>query len=1066
MSDPPQPQWCAYKFMIPDPSTPEPFLVSRDVNATGAKEFCRFDSPADALEYLQANMGGPNNEVLEHHGDSCKMYFDLDRPDTRYASETVAMHMLSALSDYLHNVFGFDFAPIPGTNCQLAQATTDKKTSVHLCCDVRVPSVIAHRMLTKSLIKFVMDSTDRWPALVISDPLSRACGSTESCVIDSAVYTQFRSFRMLGMVKFGRDNALIPMLGSSHALADHLIGLYPSLCGDMPELPQPVNSQGPLLQMCGTHARRDAPSQAEPLPPSAFSEFEDLVNGWKSVQEAFAGTTGPLRFSAVSETPYNYRLRIDKRQGVACVYAKRHHVSNNIYIILAKDRRSAELVCHDAECEDIIERGGRVMLHDDEWGSNGTFDSSGVQIGGLHAQGDNIEWDQDYDEPQMRDLPDGPLVCVLAGMGIGKTVAIKATLRKSCRPETKVLVVTHSRSLAAKIYEDFKELGFVNYQHSSGQINDCKVVVCLDSLCRVVTRKFDTIVIDEAVAVFLHFNSTQMLKRAENAAILELNIMQARSTYFVDATLDATFIKNIVDYFCGVKSVTALWVRNRHVRPSNRNATITLCEGPLGGIIGEGSLVYSTAVKVLDLLTDGKRVVCCSSTKKFTETLEEFIAERKPDTLIKVYNANTAGSTDLRNVDAEWIKYDLLIYSPSISSGVSFVAEHFDCLVAYLVNSQFTPGVETGLQQLFRVRRLKDGGMYLFVHDTRPGVKLPCSMEEIETLLSQDISLVAKHFVSNQLTFFSQIRISGERIEYDKDRLSWHIIGGIIQTQNLSAMHYTEVLAGALRTDYGIPVTLVGNSRTGGQRDLDLAILQNAAKTRAIPAFDTVARLDAIEYDALKKSNEELTLEQRAAMRLYDCEHGVWGVEADLVDETFYRTLVMGAGSFDYYFHVKRFMSLSQPLEENRDRMRARLNEIIHLSDKNLELFKSRSKQHYSLLLAGQALLQRIMGMKEMDDMIHFRQVLVPIERLETMLGRYLSGFNGEELKAFKDLFNVKPGAGALKTVQRVMTSAFDVRVGRQYRQKERSGFHVARFDNEKLQKILVKYHPSFPAMG
>jgi hypothetical protein len=36
----------------------------------------------------------------------------------------------------------------------------------------------------------------------------------------------------------------------------------------------------------------------------------------------------------------------------------------------------------------------------------------------------------------------------------------------------------------------------------------------------------------------------------------------------------------------------------------------------------------------------------------------------------------------------------------------------------------------------------------------------------------------------------------------------------------------------------------------------------------------------------LKKSNEELTLEQRAAMRLYDCGHGVG---ADLVDDAFYR---------------------------------------------------------------------------------------------------------------------------------------------------------------------------------
>jgi hypothetical protein len=41
-------------------------------------------------------------------------------------------------------------------------------------------------------------------------------------------------------------------------------------------------------------------------------------------------------------------------------------------------------------------------------------------------------------------------------------------------------------------------------------------------------------------------------------------------------------------------------------------------------------------------------------------------------------------------IETEWIKYDLLIYSPSISSGVSFVAKHFDCLVAYFVNSVWT----------------------------------------------------------------------------------------------------------------------------------------------------------------------------------------------------------------------------------------------------------------------------------------------------------------------------------------------------------------------------------------
>jgi hypothetical protein len=55
------------------------------------------------------------------------------------------------------------------------------------------------------------------------------------------------------------------------------------------------------------------------------------------------------------------------------------------------------------------------------------------------------------------------------------------------------------------------------------------------------------------------------------------------------------------------------------------------------------------------------------------QILETFIAESKPDALVKVYNAATAAGTDLRHVETEWIKYDLLIYS-QVSAQASFAA--------------------------------------------------------------------------------------------------------------------------------------------------------------------------------------------------------------------------------------------------------------------------------------------------------------------------------------------------------------------------------------------------------
>jgi hypothetical protein len=75
-------------------------------------------------------------------------------------------------------------------------------------------------------------------------------------------------------------------------------------------------------------------------------------------------------------------------------------------------------------------------------------------------------------------------------------------------------------------------------------------------------------------------------------------------------------------------------------------------------------------------------------------------------------------------------QYDLLIYSPSISSGVSFVRRALR-LVAYLVNSR-SRRVWDGPAAAVPRASLKDRGMYLRARHP-PRREAACSMEEIET---------------------------------------------------------------------------------------------------------------------------------------------------------------------------------------------------------------------------------------------------------------------------------------------------------------------------------------------
>ena len=59
-------------------------------------------------------------------------------------------------------------------------------------------------------------------------------------------------------------------------------------------------------------------------------------------------------------------------------------------------------------------------------------------------------------------VPIKPIVVCKAGMGLGKTKALKDLIAAEARKNSdiKVLIVTFSRSLASKMAQDFAKLGF------------------------------------------------------------------------------------------------------------------------------------------------------------------------------------------------------------------------------------------------------------------------------------------------------------------------------------------------------------------------------------------------------------------------------------------------------------------------------------------------------------------------------------------------------------------------------------------------------------------------------
>jgi hypothetical protein len=59
---------------------------------------------------------------------------------------------------------------------------------------------------------------------------------------------------------------------------------------------------------------------------------------------------------------------------------------------------------------------------------------------------------------------------------------------------------------------------------------------------QVTTSNFHFVILDEAVSVFLHFNSKLMKNSSVNSWKLSCSFANVSATYFVDAALDTTFV--------------------------------------------------------------------------------------------------------------------------------------------------------------------------------------------------------------------------------------------------------------------------------------------------------------------------------------------------------------------------------------------------------------------------------------------------------------------------------------------------------------------------------------------
>jgi len=1098
--------------------SPSTYLISKDVCAS-AKNFAVFITGKDIVTYIKSLKTPHIHEIVyETTNYPCYLYFDLDREVdftiTDDYLETIVNKFLFIITSFIKDIYNQDINLTIGENMQVSYSKSPSKLSLHIKINIIFDHVNIMRNFIDNLDQYMC--SNKYVSRDYTSEFYYHKEGIHTPIIDKTVYSNFRSFRTLTSSKLLKiDYPLIPWGNSSQNIEDHLIRVY----HDIPQTTIPVqitllhvniDADFTSLKTPSINAKQHVSSEEEEPKNAQISQIcqeeEERIRNFILSSSEIKNMLGNQDFYFEYENyfrPHILHLPIAKQCKCMCPYAGRSHQNNRSYFEYNCLNKTIKYKCFNEHCKDT-QQTNCIIFHLN-FEEDALLRLSNLQVKPtLHCKEDIIQWNSVYEAQTMFPYPLKPITCIRANMGACKTQClIQDFIPKYCmHPNTKCLIITYQILLSKKYHGVLSAYGFANYLDrpaNTYMINENKVIVCLDSLWRIETRNFDFIFIDEVLSVLLHFNSPLMKKVSTISTLFELLILQAKYVYLLDACVDNTMVYNFVKYIAQTKSQEPYWIRNTYIRPNNRKCLLTINKKKKT----EKDFKSHVLNKICDLLTNNKRIVISSSTKRFTEIAESMIKSKFNDTKsILVYNSDTDRKIIYEhaiNPNGIWKNYDVLIYSPSITAGVSFELLHFDEQVSYLENSFFTPTVDLALQQMFRVRQLITGSMHVFINQiiNIDVSDYPVKDVDIENFLDRNISMLNKYFPDETLAFETNTIVTAKGVGYDKRRLSYEILKGIIGIKNKSIRYYIEIIKNTLKKDYNIEcLETLFDTPTDELSKVVKMELESFNKT--VPEEVTEENLSSFfieegEYEHLceKECRQEiLTAKERLCKHIYQMVVKVWGIShPNRIDMDFFENYIgyyndkkVIRRSYDRYYRALRFVDfLKYSEEENKIRMQGSLSSLASEEegkrDTNIEMYRTRMKSYYIKLMEGSALLKSVLGERLEEAKKGWKEDKNHSEKSEDLKKRmeeYVKELSNDrfvtiqrELELDKRYFESREKIKdkELAYVKTVLREVFGMEFRtekRGTRHKERQGYgnETKKFEMSWLNNIKEKYDP------
>ncbi len=663
------------------------------------------------------------------HGHECKPYLDLDGPPLpRRSGASTSAHaelqlhtvedVVERASELVTALFRSDYGvELLPEHLVWLDSPQEDKLSLHLTISTHGPQYVYssnHR-------------TDPSGAWHLASRLRQLDPSGIGAMVDVSVYSKDREMRTLGGVKHGRpgSSALRVMQGGEGSQsgapeqvqpADGRVGLTVAAAREAlitwldepaarrrlevpPQMPAAVLAQQRGLRTQAEAAQLD-PEMEESLLVVRMQDlmrerlhdtaYVDRLGRDSAVMRMVLPGTGAIpvpcvRFSYTDRSEPCYTGNVHEgRQNLRC------YVDGG-GIVHAR--------CFSPHCSAAAPlRLGRLRAESDAHLS-----------GAVHVDDAYLDMADERSEfgPAVRRWLDreARALSVRSPMGSGKSTFLDGLLRELGN-DVSVLVVTYRQSLAYEHMRKMRGHGFVSYldwpaseRPDLGDRTAFPRVICQIESLRLLgggpflLPSFDVIVLDESESLLRHFGSPTVPNPMYSADKFAFMLQHARRGV---VTLDATWgpLTHAVLHKAQLSNILIVNDRAPDAR-AVRTFAVSNDAARWAAEIGE------------DLAAGLNVVVVSLSAEKADEVLELASAIVGADAcVLHSSKSDDELKKQLRDVDALWTRFRVVIYTPTICAGVDFSSEHFHRMYVYVCTMSAPPSAL--MQMMFRVRKLRD----------------------------------------------------------------------------------------------------------------------------------------------------------------------------------------------------------------------------------------------------------------------------------------------------------------------------------------------------------------------